>query len=145
MALFLFTRSILAGKPIQVFNHGHHTRDFTYVDDIVEGVIRASDRIAAPDPQWRSDEPDPATSSAPYRIYNIGNNNPVKLSAYIEAIEDALEMKAIKEYLPLQPGDVPDTFADVSSLEQEVGYRPETTVKEGVKRFVAWYREYYRV
>lgn len=145
MALFLFTRSILAGKPIQVFNHGHHTRDFTYVDDIVEGVIRASDRIAAPDLKWNSDEPDPATSSAPYRIYNIGNNNPVKLSAYIEAIEDALEMKAIKEYLPLQPGDVPDTFADVSSLEQEVGYRPETTVKEGVKHFVAWYREYYRV
>lgn len=145
MALFLFTRNILAGKPIQVFNHGHHTRDFTYVDDIVEGVIRASDQIAAPNPQWNSDNPDPATSNAPFRLYNIGNNSPVKLSAYIEAIEDALGIKAIKELLPLQPGDVPDTYADVSNLVEQVGYRPSTSVQEGVRRFVQWYRAYYRV
>ncbi|MEQ6890025.1 NAD-dependent epimerase [Halomonas sp. CS7] len=143
MALFLFTRDMLAGEPIQVFNHGHHTRDFTYVDDIVEGVIRASDQIAAPNPQWNSDVPDPATSDAPYRLYNIGNNNPVKLSTYIEAIEEALGKHAIKELLPLQPGDVPDTFADSSELERAVGYKPATPVKEGVGNFVTWYREYY--
>ncbi|MBZ2188129.1 NAD-dependent epimerase [Alcanivorax sp. JB21] len=143
MALFLFTRKILAGEPIPVFNHGNHTRDFTYVDDIVEGVIRASDDIAQPNPDWNSDTPDPATSSAPYRLFNIGNNNPVKLSTYIEALEEALGKEAIKELLPLQPGDVPDTYADSSALEQAVGYKPATPVKEGVANFVAWYKTFY--
>ncbi|WP_027388995.1 NAD-dependent epimerase [Chrysiogenes arsenatis] len=145
MALFLFTKNILAGEPIQVFNHGNHTRDFTYVSDIVEGVIRASDQIAAPNLAWNSDTPDPATSNAPYRIFNIGNNNPVKLSEYIDAIEKALNKKAIKELLPLQAGDVPDTFADVSELEKQIAYKPSTPVQEGVARFVRWYREYYQV
>lgn len=143
MALFLFTKAILAGEPIQVFNGGNHTRDFTYVDDIVKGVIRASDQIAEPDPNWSSTSPDPATSNAPYRIFNIGNSAPVKLSAYIAAIEAATGCTAIQEMLPLQPGDVPDTFADVSELEQAVGYRPSTGVAEGVKAFVQWYRAYY--
>ncbi|MCH8544988.1 MAG: NAD-dependent epimerase [Alcanivorax sp.] len=143
MALFLFTRNILAGKSIQVFNHGNHTRDFTYVDDIVEGVIRTSDKIATPDPDWDSSNPDPATSNAPYRIFNIGNNNPVKLTTYIEAIEAVTGKKAIKELLPLQAGDVPDTYADVSELQSEVGYKPETPVTEGVARFVSWYRSYF--
>ncbi len=145
MALFLFTKNILAGEPIKVFNHGNHTRDFTYVDDIVEGVIRASDQIAEPDPGWRADDPDPSSSNAPFRIFNIGNNAPVKLSAYIEAIEEAVGKSAIKELLPLQPGDVPDTYADVTKLERAVGYRPATPVKVGVARFVAWYREFYGV
>jgi UDP-glucuronate 4-epimerase len=143
MALFLFTKSILEDKPITVFNHGNHTRDFTYIDDIVEGVIRASDDIARPDERWDSDRPDPASSDAPYRIFNIGNNNPVKLSDYIEAVEDALGKKAKKELVPLQLGDVPDTFADVSELERQVGYRPATPVRTGVANFVAWYRAYY--
>lgn len=145
MALFKFTRHILAGEPIPVFNHGHHSRDFTYIDDIVEGVIRASDDIATPDPEWRSGAPDPASSNAPYRLFNIGNNAPVKLSDYIEAIEEALGKPAIKELLPLQPGDVPDTYADSSALAQAVGYRPSTPVKEGVANFVAWYRDFYGV
>ena len=145
MALFLFTKNILAGEPIKVFNHGNHTRDFTYVADIVEGVIRASDQIAAPNPDWNSNAPDPASSNAPYRIFNIGNNAPVKLSAYIEAAEDAIGKKAIKEMLPLQPGDVPDTFADVSELVRAVNYKPSTPVAEGVKAFVDWYRGYYKV
>ena len=145
MALFLFTRAILAGEPIRVFNHGNHTRDFTYVDDIVEGVIRASDRIATPDPGWSSDAPDPATSDAPFRIFNIGNNAPVRLGEYIEAIEEAVGRKAVCELMPLQPGDVPDTYADVSELERAVGYRPGMPVKEGVRRFVEWYRGYYGV
>lgn len=143
MALFLFTKNILAGEPITVFNHGNHTRDFTYVDDIVEGVIRVSDQVAEPDPDWDPADPDPRSSNAPFRIFNIGNNQPVKLSAYIEAIEEAVGKMAIKEMLPLQPGDVPDTYADVSELEKAVGYRPATPVKEGVARFVAWYRGYY--
>lgn len=143
MALFLFTRNILEGKPIAVFNHGNHTRDFTYVDDIVEGVIRASDDIAQPNPAWDSARPDPASSNAPFRIFNIGNNNPVKLNAYIEAIEDAVGKKAIKEMLPLQPGDVNDTFADVSELVSKVGYRPSTPVKTGVTNFVSWYKSYF--
>ena len=143
MALFLFTRNILAGKPIKVFNFGNHARDFTYVGDIVEGVIRASDAVAAPDPDWNGARPDPATSSAPFRLYNIGNNEPVKLSAYIEALEEVLGRTAEKELLPLQPGDVPDTYADVSELVKAVGYRPATPVKEGVRRFVEWYRGYY--
>uniref|UniRef100_UPI003566D3AC nucleotide sugar epimerase n=1 Tax=Halomonas sp. TaxID=1486246 RepID=UPI003566D3AC len=132
-------------ESIPVFNHGNHTRDFTYIDDIVEGVIRASDDIAAPNSEWDSDNPDPATSNAPYRLFNIGNNDPVKLSAYIEAIEEALGKKAIKELLPLQPGDVPDTYADSTELERAVGYKPATPVKQGVANFVAWYREFYGV
>ncbi|WP_148255582.1 NAD-dependent epimerase [Aidingimonas lacisalsi] len=143
MALFKFTQNILNDEPIPVFNHGNHTRDFTYVDDIVEGVIRASDHIAEPNPDWDSDNPDPATSNAPFRVFNIGNNNPVKLSAYIEAIEEALGKTARKDLLPLQPGDVPDTYADSSELEKAVGYKPCTPVKEGVARFVEWYRSFY--
>jgi UDP-glucuronate 4-epimerase len=145
MALFLFTKSILAGEPIQVFNNGNHTRDFTYVGDIAEGVIRSSDNIAAPNPDWNSDDPDPASSNAPFRLFNIGNNTPVKLSEYIAALEDCLGRKAIKELLPLQPGDVPDTYADVSALVEAVGYKPETPVREGVARFVEWYLDYYGI
>lgn len=145
MALFLFTRKILAGESIPVFNHGNHSRDFTYIDDIVEGVVRASDDIATPHPEWSSDAPDPAASNAPYRIFNIGNNHPVKLSAYIEALETALGKKATQELLPLQPGDVPDTFADSTRLEHAVGYKPATPVKEGVSSFVDWYRDFYGV
>jgi UDP-glucuronate 4-epimerase len=144
MALFVFTKSILEGKPIAVFNHGRHTRDFTYVDNIVEGVVRASDDIAEAEPAWSGASPDPATSDAPFRIFNIGRNAPVPLSAYIEALEAELGRKAVKEMLPLQPGDVPDTFADVSELERAVGYKPSTPVDEGVARFVEWYRDYYR-
>lgn len=143
MALFLFTKNILAEKPIEIFNYGNHTRDFTYVADIVQGVIRSSDDIARPNPDWDSDKPDPASSNAPYRIFNIGNNDPVKLSEYVTALEDALGKQAIKVLLPLQPGDVPDTFADVSELSRQVGYTPSTPIREGVNSFVAWYREYY--
>lgn len=145
MALFLFTRNILEGKPIQVFNFGQHTRDFTYVDDIVEGVVRASDQIAQANPDWRSDNPDPASSKAPFRIFNIGNQTPVSLMTYIEAIEEALDKRAIRHAMPLQAGDVPDTFADVSELAKQVGYKPSTPVKVGVRRFVEWYRDYYQV
>jgi UDP-glucuronate 4-epimerase len=145
MALFLFTRNILEGRPIQLFNKGNHTRDFTFIDDIAEGVVRASDDIARPDPQWSSDAPDPATSNAPFRLFNIGNNRPVKLADYVAAVEKALGRKAERELLPLQPGDVPDTFADVSELERQVGYRPATPVEEGVAAFVAWYRRFYGV
>lgn len=145
MALFKFTRATLAGEPIDVFNHGNHTRDFTYIDDIVEGILRVHDQPAAPNPEWDSDHPDPASSNAPFRLYNIGNNNPVKLGAYIEAIEDTLGMQAQKNLMPRQPGDALDTYADSSGLERAVGYKPSTTVKEGVARFVDWYRDYYRV
>jgi UDP-glucuronate 4-epimerase len=145
MALFLFTKNIIAGKPIDVFNHGHHKRDFTFVEDIAEGVVRSLDRIATPDPKWDSNNPDPATSSAPYRVYNIGNNKPVDLSHYIETLEKCLGKKAEKNMLPLQLGDVPDTYADVEDLVRDVGYKPATTVEEGIKAFVDWYREYYRV
>jgi UDP-glucuronate 4-epimerase len=145
MALFLFTKNILEGKPIRVFNHGNHTRDFTYVTDIAEGVIRASDQIAQPNPEWNSDRPDPATSNAPWRIFNIGNNSPVKLAEYIEAIEEAVGKKAIQELLPLQPGDVPDTYANVSELEAAVRYKPATPVRQGVANFVSWYRQFYGV
>ena len=143
MALFLFTKAILAGEPIKLFNHGNHTRDFTYVEDIAEGVIRASDQIAEPNLEWSSDRPDPATSNAPFRIFNIGNNQPVKLMEYVTALEEALGRKAGVEFLSLQPGDVPATFADVSELERAVGYKPATPVNEGVRAFVKWYREYY--
>ncbi|WP_043532137.1 NAD-dependent epimerase [Litchfieldella xinjiangensis] len=144
MALFKFTDKILKGESIPVFNHGNHTRDFTYVDDIVEGIIRASDNIATPNPNWRSETPDPASSYAPYRIFNIGNNEPVQLRAYIEALEACLGRKAIMDLLPLQPGDVPDTFADSTALEQAVGYKPNTRVSDGVDEFVAWFREFYQ-
>lgn len=143
MALFMFTKNIIAGEPITVFNNGNHTRDFTYVEDIVEGVIRASDQVAQPNPDWDSDNPDPATSFAPFRIFNIGNNSPVKLTEYIEAIEKAVGKKAIMEMLPLQPGDVPDTFADVSALQEAVDYKPDTPVETGVANFVNWYRSFY--
>ena len=144
MALFLFTKNILEGKPIDVFNHGHHKRDFTFVDDIAEGVVRACDRVAAPNPEWNGANPDPATSSAPFRIYNIGNNAPVDLSRYIEVLEDCLGKKAVKNMLPLQAGDVPDTFADVDDLVRDVGYKPATPVEVGIRQFVDWYLEYYR-
>ena len=145
MALFLFTKNILEGKPIKLFNHGNHTRDFTYVDDIVESVVRISDSPAEPNPNWSSHDPDPATSNAPFRLFNIGNNQPVPLLDYVAAIEEAVGRKAIRENLPLQQGDVPDTWADVSELERATGYRPRTSVREGVARFVSWYRSYFGV
>jgi UDP-glucuronate 4-epimerase len=145
MALFLFTRNILAGEPIDVFNHGRHTRDFTYIDDIVEGVIRTLDHVAEPDPTFDALNPNPGTSSAPYRLYNIGSHRPIELGRYIELIEESLGKTARKNLLPLQPGDVPDTYADVSELTADVGYCPSTPVETGVKRFVAWYRDYYGV
>jgi UDP-glucuronate 4-epimerase len=143
MALFLFTRNILEGKPIDVFNHGHHRRDFTYVDDIAEGVVRVAERPPPPDPKWNSDAPDPASSFAPFRIYNIGNNRPVELMRYIEVIEECLGKKAQKNFLPLQPGDVPETCADIDDLVRDVGYRPATPVEVGVKNFVDWFCDYY--
>ena len=145
MALFKFTRQILAGEPIDVFNYGNHRRDFTYIDDIVEGVIRVLDRPAEPDPDWSGEHPDSATSSAPYRLYNIGNHEPVELMRYIEVLEESLGRKAEKNLLPLQPGDVPDTYADVEDLVRDTGYRPKMPVEEGIARFVTWYREYYGV
>jgi UDP-glucuronate 4-epimerase len=144
MALFLFTKNILEGKPIDVFNHGNHKRDFTFVDDIAEGVVRACDRVATANAAWSGDNPDPATSSAPFRIYNIGNNAPVDLSRYIEVLEDCLGKKAVKNMLPLQAGDVPDTYADVEDLVRDVGYKPATPVEVGIRRFVDWYLEYYK-
>ncbi|PZQ14095.1 MAG: capsular biosynthesis protein CpsI [Rhodanobacter denitrificans] len=145
MALFLFTRKILAGEPIEVFNHGRHTRDFTYVDDIVEGVIRTLDRVPGPDPAFDPLAPQPGTSAAPYRVYNIGNHQPVQLGEYIAVIERCLGRTAEKILLPLQPGDVPDTHADVDELMQDTGYSPRTPVAEGVARFVEWYRDFYHV
>jgi UDP-glucuronate 4-epimerase len=143
MALFLFTKSILAGEPIKVFNHGHHKRSFTYVDDIVEGVIRTLDNVPSGNPQWNGDAPDPATSLAPYRLFNIGNEQPVELLRYIEVLEQCLGRKAQMELLPLQAGDVPDTEADVSALAAAVDYTPRVSVEEGVANFVAWYKGYY--
>ena len=145
MALFKFTRAIIAGDPIQVFNYGKHRRDFTYVDDIVEGVIRTLDRPAPVNPQWDSNLPDPGTSLAPWRVYNIGNSQPVELMDYIAAIEKALGKTATKELLPLQPGDVPDTYANVDDLVEQFHYKPATTVQDGIQRFVNWYRNYYKV
>ena len=145
MALFLFTRKILAGEPIEVFNHGKHTRDFTYVDDIVEGVIRTLDRVATADPTWDALQPNTGTSAAPYRVYNIGNHRPVQLSNYIEIIEKCLGRKAEKILKPLQPGDVPDTCADVDELMHDTGYSPNTPVEVGIDRFITWYRAYYHV
>ena len=142
MALFLFTRAILAGEPIKVFNNGRMRRDFTYIDDIVEGVLRVTDNTAAPNPAWDGANPDPGTSTAPYRLYNIGNNNPVELSEFIDAIEQALGKQARRELLPMQPGDVAATFADIDDLEADVGYRPATPLREGIGRFVAWYLQH---
>ena len=145
MALFRFTRNILAGEPIDVYNRGRHRRDFTYIDDIVEGVVRTLAHPPAPDPDWDATAPDPATSHAPYRVLNIGNHAPMELDRYIEAIEKCLGRSAVRNLLPLQPGDVPDTFADIDDLATLTGYRPGTSIEEGVPRFVKWYREYYRV
>jgi len=143
MALFLFTRNILAGEPIDVFNYGHHRRDFTYIDDIVEGVERVLDQVATPNSDWSGNTPDPATSRAPYRLYNIGSHQPIELMRYIEVLEECLGRKAVKNLLPMQPGDVPDTYADVDALVRDLGYQPSTPVEDGVTRFVAWYRRYY--
>jgi UDP-glucuronate 4-epimerase len=143
MALFLFTKNILAGKPIDVFNYGNHRRDFTYIDDIVEGVIRTLDKLPEKNASWDSNNPDSASSFAPYRLYNIGNNAPVELSHYIEVLEDCLGKKAERNLLPLQAGDVPDTYADVEALVQDVDYKPNTTVEVGIRNFVDWYREFY--
>jgi UDP-glucuronate 4-epimerase len=145
MALFKFTHNILAGKPIDVFNHGNHRRDFTYIDDIVEGVIRVLDRIPGPNPEWSGDAPDSATSTAPYQLYNIGNNNPVELMRYIEVLEECLGKKAEKNMLPLQPGDVPATYADVSDLVRDVNYKPDMSIEQGIANFVDWYRGYYNI
>jgi UDP-glucuronate 4-epimerase len=145
MALFLFTRAILAGEPIDVYNNGRMQRDFTYIDDIVEGVVRVMDRIPGPDPAWSGNDPDPGTSYAPYRVYNIGNNRPVELLRFIQVLEGALGMTAQKRLLPLQPGDVPATCADVDDLMRDVGFCPATPIEEGIGRFVRWYREYYGV
>ncbi len=145
MALFKFTKSIIEGKPIDVYNYGHHRRDLTYIDDVAEGVVRILDRVAEPDPDWDSNAPDPGTSRAPYRIYNIGNSQPVELMRYIEVLEKCLGRKAERRLLPMQPGDVPDTYADVTDLMDVIGYRPSTSVEEGVARFVEWYREFYAI
>lgn len=145
MSLFLFTRSILEGKSIDVFNYGNHRRDFTYIDDIVEGVIRVIDKPAQANPNWTSNYPDPGTSQAPYRVYNIGNNNPVHLLAFIETLEKCLGKAAIKNLLPLQPGDVPDTYADVSDLVSDLGYKPATLLETGISNFVEWYKDFYKL
>lgn len=145
MSLFLFTRNILEGKPIEVFNYGNHRRDFTYIDDIVEGVIRCIDTVPKGNGAWTSDAPDPGSSNAPYRLYNIGNNNPVHLMHFIEVLETCLGKKAEKKLLPLQPGDVPDTYADVDDLARDLRYRPSTTVEKGIARFVEWYKDYYGI
>jgi|TARA_E500000178_G_C17007473_1_gene748872 UDP-glucuronate 4-epimerase len=143
MALFLFTKKILEGKPIDVFNFGNHRRDFTFIDDIVEGIIRTIDKPAISNPAWSGENPDPGTSIAPWRVYNIGNNRPVELADYIDVLEKCLGKKAKKNLLPLQPGDVPDTFADVEDLIKDTGYKPTTTIDEGIQKFVQWYLEYY--
>jgi len=145
MALFLFTKAILEGRPIDVFNEGRMQRDFTYIDDIVEGVDRTSEKIASPDPDWNSSTPNPSTSAAPYRIYNIGNNDPVELSTFIETIEQAIGIQAKKNLMPMQAGDVPATFADINALEDAVGFRPSTSISVGIQKFVDWYRDYYSV
>ena len=145
MALFIFTRKILNGEAIDVFNEGKHKRDFTYIDDIVEGVVRVSDNVATSNPEWNSDKPDPATSKAPYRLYNIGNNSPVELMYFIEQIEKNLNKKADKNYLPLQAGDVPATYANVDALIDYVGYSPSTSIESGIENFIKWYKDYYKI
>jgi UDP-glucuronate 4-epimerase len=144
MALFLFTDAILHGRPIQIFNHGRMQRDFTYIDDIIEGVVRVMSRLPAPHPHWNGDHPDPGTSYAPYKIYNIGNNQPVELNHFIQTIEAVLGIQAQKEYLDLQPGDVPATYADVDDLIADAGFKPATSIEDGIRRFVDWYKAYYR-
>ena len=144
MALFLFTKNILAGKPIDVFNYGNHRRDFTYIDDVVEGVVRILDKIPEPNSNWDGNVPDSATSLAPYRLYNIGNNQPVELKHYIEVLEDCLGKQAEQNLLPLQAGDVPETYADVEALIEDVDYKPNTSVEVGIRNFVSWYRDYYK-
>jgi len=144
MSLFQFTHKILAGEPIEVFNYGNHSRDFTYIDDIVQGIVRVLDRVPEPNREWSSDAPDPASAAAPYRLYNIGSNQPVELMYFIECIETALGKRAEKVFLPLQAGDVPRTFADVDALAEAVGFRPSTPIELGIEHFVAWYRDYYR-
>jgi UDP-glucuronate 4-epimerase len=145
MALFTFTRKIFAGEPIDIYNHGQHSRDFTYIDDIVEGVVRIVERIPAPDPAWNGAAPDPGSSSAPYRLYNIGNHNAVALMDFVAALERATGRVAVKNFLPMQPGDVPATYADVGDLIRDTGFAPNTPLGDGIERFVAWYRDYYRV
>jgi UDP-glucuronate 4-epimerase len=145
MALFLFTKAIIDGQPIDVFNEGKMRRDFTYIDDIVEGVIRVLDTIPQPNPEWSGMKPDPGTSKAPYRIYNIGNNQPVELLEFISVLENCIGRRANKRLLPMQPGDVPETYADVDDLMRDVGFRPATPIAVGVARFVEWYRNYYKV
>ena len=145
MALFLFTKAILEGRPINVFNYGKMRRDFTYIDDIVEGMVRVLDKQPKPNPQWSGDSPDPGSSAAPYKLYNIGNNQPVDLMRFIEVLENQLGVKAAKNMLPLQPGDVPATYADVDDLVRDVGFKPGTPIEVGIERFVTWYRSYYRV
>jgi UDP-glucuronate 4-epimerase len=144
MALFIFTRAILAGKPIQVFNHGHMGRDFSYIDDIVDGVFRLTDRLPQSDENWNSDAPDPGRSTAPYRLYNIGNSKPIPLMHLIAVLENCLGIEAKKEFLPLQPGDVPETYADIDDLAREADFSPRTDIETGVAKFVAWYRDYYK-
>jgi UDP-glucuronate 4-epimerase len=145
MALFIFTQAIIEDRPIDVFNHGNMERDFTYIDDIVEGIIRVIDKPSPGNPDWSGKQPCPSSSKAPYKIYNIGNNNPVKLMDFIEAIEKGLGKKAEKKLLPIQPGDVPATWADVNDLVEELGYRPDTPVKEGIKKFTQWYKSFYKI
>ncbi|MEK7671284.1 MAG: NAD-dependent epimerase [Bacteroidota bacterium] len=145
MALFLFTKAILEGKPIDVFNNGQHQRDFTYIDDVVEGVVRVSDKIPEPDPSWSGESPDPSSSSAPYRLYNIGNHTPIELLRFIEVLERALGKAAINNMLPMQPGDVPATYADVNDLARDVNFAPATPIEEGIAKFVEWYQEFYGV
>ena len=143
MAYFSFTKAILEGRPIDIFNHGRMQRDFTYIDDIIEGVVRVMDHIPRPDPFWNAEQPDPATSSAPYRVYNIGNHQPVELGRFIEVLEECLGKKAEKNLLPIQPGEVVMTYADVADLANDVGFRPDTSIEDGLARFVDWYRQYY--
>ncbi len=145
MALFKFTSQIFAGEPIEIYNHGKHARDFTYIDDIVEGVVRVLDNVPGPNPDWAGNSPDPGSSTSPYRIYNIGNHNAVSLMDFVAAIEKAAGREARKTYLPMQPGDVPATYADVDDLMRDVGFAPNTPIEEGVRRFVGWYRDYYGV
>ena len=144
MALFIFTRAVLAGRPIQIFNHGRMDRDFTYIDDIVDGVFRLTDKLPQPDDNWNGDAPDPGRSSAPYRLYNIGNSRPVPLMQLISVLEKRLGIEAKKEFLPMQPGDVPATYADIDDLNHEIGFQPQTSIETGVAEFVAWYKEYYK-
>ena len=145
MALFLFTKAIIEGEPINIFNHGRMRRDFTYIDDIVDGIARTTENIAAPNDKWSAAEPDPGTSSAPYRIYNIGNNTPVELSYFIEVLEKTIGREAIKNYMDMQMGDVPATYADIDDLSRDVGFEPKTSIEEGIQRFIDWYRDYYNV